>query len=94
MEGLPSAHHRKFDHVVPSLGTHAGKLNLLAAEACGQAQEVDLLMFLDGDAFPITDPFPIVDSLLADHELVAMQRLENAGDCQPHPSFATSGGTS
>lgn len=88
LEGVSSVHHRKFDHVVPSLGTHAGKLNLLAAEACDQAHPDDLLMFLDGDAFPIADPFPTVDSLLANHGLVAIQRRENAGDCQPHPSFA------
>lgn len=88
LERVPSVHYRKFDHVIPSSGTHAGKLNLLAAEACSQAHTDDLLLFLDGDAFPIEDPFPTVDSLLQGHDLVAIQRKENAGDCQPHPSFA------
>lgn len=88
LERVPSVHSRKFDHVVPSLETHAGKLNLLAAEVCDQAPQDDLLLFLDGDAFPIEDPFATVNPLLADHDLVAVQQKENVGDRQPHPSFA------
>jgi hypothetical protein len=86
-QGVDSAWHRFFDNVVPSSGSHSGKLNLLAAEIGAVADPDDLLMFLDGDAFPIADPLPIVHSLLQDNELVAIRRDENEGDLQPHPSF-------
>ena len=44
-------------------------------------------MFLDGDAFPIADIMPLVAEKLAAHPLLAVQRLENNGDRQPHPCF-------
>ena len=42
----------KFDRLVPALGEHPGKLNLVAAEISAQAKADDLIVFLDGDAFP------------------------------------------
>jgi hypothetical protein len=75
-------------------GPHAGKLNLLAAEIGAASPDEDLVMFLDGDAFPVADPAPVIRAALASTDLVAVQRLENAGDRQPHPSFCvTSVGT-
>ena len=44
-------------------------------------------MFLDGDAFPVASLDAPLAALLNDHELVAVRRDENGGECQPHPSF-------
>jgi hypothetical protein len=66
---------------------HATKLNILADMVLLFAEDEDVLMFLDGDAFPIND---IDDSLILrmmKHKLAAVQRIENNGDIQPHPSF-------
>jgi len=67
--------------------SHPGKLNLLAAEINQVAADDDLIMFLDGDAFPIADPMPLIRSSLERAPILALQRLENAGDPQPHPAF-------
>jgi hypothetical protein len=94
LEGVPERYHDRFDHVVPSAGRHAGKLNHLARVASQHARHDDLLLFLDGDAFPIADPVPLIETALADHALVAVRRDENLGDVQPHPCFcATTVGT-
>ena len=53
LEGVEHGHDSKFDRVVPAIGRHSGKLDYLAAEIVGEADPDDLLMFLDGDAFPI-----------------------------------------
>jgi hypothetical protein len=76
-----------FDHVIDQLGPHPSKLNHLAMEIAHEADDDDLLMFLDGDAFPIADLMPLVDEGLAKAPLVAVRRAENAGDPQPHPCF-------
>ena len=47
----------------------------------------DLIMFLDGDAFPIADPMPVVHKALDESVLIAVRREENGEDKQPHPSF-------
>jgi hypothetical protein len=44
-------------------------------------------MFLDGDAFPVADPVPVIRRALAETDLLALQRRENADDRQPHPAF-------
>jgi hypothetical protein len=44
-------------------------------------------MFLDGDAFPIADPMPLIREGLARAPLIAVRRAENSGDRQPHPCF-------
>ncbi|MGH2863765.1 MAG: hypothetical protein ACRDJX_00790 [Solirubrobacteraceae bacterium] len=44
-------------------------------------------MFLDGDAFPIADPLPVLTAGLARAPLVAVRRAENLNDPQPHPCF-------
>jgi hypothetical protein len=68
-------------------GTHAEKLNALAAQASGAAREDDILMFIDGDAFPVRPLRPWIESLLAAAPLAAVMRAENLGDPQPHPCF-------
>lgn len=87
LEGIAPRWHDRFDVVVPSAGRHAGKLNHLARVVLADAADDDLLMFIDGDAFPVADPMPVVEKALADTDLVAVRRDENLGDPQPHPCF-------
>jgi hypothetical protein len=86
LQGLDD-HVKKFDRVIPAVGSHPGKLNLLAREVTLDADPDDIIMFLDGDAFPIRDPMPTIKRALERHEAVAVQRREMAGDVQPHPCF-------
>lgn len=76
-----------FDRVIEQRGPHAGKLNHLAMEISHIASDSDLLMFLDGDAFPIADPMPLIDDGIARAPLVAVRRAENVEEPQPHPCF-------
>ncbi len=87
LEGIPPSYGRYFDRVIEQGGAHAGKLNHLAIEISEEAEEDDLLLFLDGDAFPFADPAPLIASGLRDAPLLAVQRAENGGDPQPHPCF-------
>ncbi len=67
---------------------HATKLNRLAEVIVRSAPDHrDVLMFLDGDAFPVGDLGALVRQRLESAPLVAVQRLENNGDRQPHPCF-------
>ena len=87
---IDSSYGAHFDRVIEQNGPLAGKLNHLAVEILEEAEAEDLLMFLDGDAFPIADPMPAVVRGLAQAPLVAVRRSENAGDPQPHPCFCVS----
>jgi hypothetical protein len=84
---IPPSWNARFDTVIPAKGRHEAKLNLLAAEMSEVARPDDILLFVDGDAFPVADPMPTVYKALAESSLVAVRRNENWGDCQPHPSF-------
>jgi hypothetical protein len=86
LQGIDASYAVHFDHVVDQAGAHPGKLNHLALEISHQADPGDLLMFLDGDAFPVADPMPLISESLAKAPLVAVRRAENQ-DLQPHPSF-------
>lgn len=66
---------------------HITKLNLLAEEISRQGAPEDILIFIDGDAFPVSDYVTYVKKHLNEFPIVAVQRLENEGDPQPHPSF-------
>jgi hypothetical protein len=79
---------KRFDVVLPAYGPHAGKLNYLAAVAGTDAHPDDVLMFIDGDAFPIADLMPAMRAALDRTDLVAVRRDENLADRQPHPCFA------
>jgi len=68
-------------------GGHASKLNQLAAIIAEDAAPTDILIFLDGDAFPIRRLTPWVEETLGTFPLTAVRRDENLGDCQPHPLF-------
>jgi hypothetical protein len=87
LEQIDPAYASKFDRVLEQRGSHAGKLNHMAMEILQEASDSDLLMFLDGDAFPIADPMPLVNDALARSELVAVRRAENMDEPQPHPCF-------
>ena len=60
LEGIDPSHAAGFDRVIDQTGRHSDKLNHLAIEIVHEAAEDDLLMFLDGDAFPIADPMPLI----------------------------------
>ncbi len=87
LQDIDPSHGVHFDRVVDQRGTHAGKLNHLAMEIGEVASDDDLLMFLDGDAFPIADPMPLIAAGLQRAPLLAVRRAENGDEPQPHPSF-------
>lgn len=88
LEGIPDQYQNYFETVIPSVGNHEGKLNLLGAEIAESGDPEDLMMFIDGDALIIGDPEPLLQSIGDRCELIAVQRRENLGDVQPHPLFA------
>jgi hypothetical protein len=87
LEGIDPSYGAHFDHVVEQKGMHAAKLNHLAIEISHEASDDDLIMFLDGDSFPIADPMPLINDGLAQAPLLAVRRAENADEPQPHPCF-------
>jgi hypothetical protein len=87
LEQIDPAYAAHFDRVIEQLGPHAGKLNHLAMEISQVASDDDLIMFLDGDAFPIADPLPLMIDGLAIAPLIAVRRAENLDEPQPHPCF-------
>ncbi|MFL5902045.1 MAG: hypothetical protein ACJ75S_12725 [Solirubrobacterales bacterium] len=87
LEGIDPSYGRYFDNVIAQGGPHADKLNHLALEIAHAADDDDLLMFLDGDAFPIANLVPLMDAGLRDAPLMAVKRGENGNDTQPHPCF-------
>jgi hypothetical protein len=87
LEGIDPSYAVHFDRILEQRGSHAGKLNHMAMEICQEASDDDLLMFLDGDAFPIADPMPLIEDALARAGLLAVRRAENVDEPQPHPCF-------
>lgn len=87
LEGIDPAYGSHFDRVLVQKGMHAAKLNNMAMEISAEAEDDDLIMFFDGDAFPIADPMPLVTKGLEQAPLVAIRRAENFDEPQPHPSF-------
>lgn len=68
--------------------SHALKLNLLADIICASSASADdILIFMDGDAFPVGNLETLIHAKLPAAKLVAVQRLENNRDLQPHPCF-------
>lgn len=84
VDGIAAPAASQFDVALELEGTHPEKLNALAHRIADSADAQDLLLFIDGDAFPIA---PIDRSLLNDLPLAAVRRDENLGDPQPHPCF-------
>src|SRR2546423_3282904 len=98
LEGIDAAAHAHRFHRVQDLAatktfengifSHTEKLNALAETIASEADPDDLLLFLDGDAFPIAPVAPFLDEKLARYPLAAVRRDENLDDVQPHPAFA------
>jgi hypothetical protein len=86
---LPEVHRSKYFYTsTEPIRSHAVKLNVLAdVAAFNAASPDDWLMFIDGDAFPIADVVALACTLFQKYPLIAIQRKENNGDVQPHPSF-------
>src|ERR1700677_854341 len=76
LDGIDEEYHSRFDRVVAAEGSHEGRLNLLAAEISVVADLDDVILFLDGDAFPVTDPMPTIRRALASTSLIAIRRNE------------------
>jgi hypothetical protein len=94
LEKIDPSYGTHFDTVLELQAPHAPKLNAITTEICEVAEDGDLMMFLDGDSFPIADPMPLVQESLAKAPLVAVRRAENGDEPQPHPCFTvTSVGT-
>lgn len=87
LERIDPAYAVHFDRVLEQRATHGEKLNHLALEISHEASDDDLLMFLDGDAFPIADPMPLIIDGLGKAPLIAVRRAENLNEPQPHPCF-------
>jgi hypothetical protein len=89
LNGVPDEHRKKFFYSsIEPVKEHAIKLNILADIAAFNSEgDDDLLMFIDGDAIPIGDVISFGHEKLKQYPLVAVQRLENNGDIQPHPCF-------
>ena len=87
LEQINPSYSVHFDRVIDQAGRHSDKLNHLAIEIAHVAEEDDLLMFLDADAFPIADPMPLITDSLTKAPLLAVRRAENNNDRQPHPCF-------
>ena len=84
LNGIDPSFVEQFDYAADLEGGHAAKLNELATVVRAHADPDDLLLFLDGDAFPIA---PFDEALLGGLPLAAVRRSENLGDPQPHPCF-------
>jgi hypothetical protein len=77
----------RFHFAADLAGTHAEKLNELAGIVAASSNPSDILIFLDGDAFPVRPLVPWLGETLGTHPLMAIRRDENLADPQPHPSF-------
>lgn len=89
LSGSAANHRDKFYFAsTEPIQSHAVKLNVLADIVCHEAvSDEDTLIFIDGDAFPIANTDIKFEEWLSTSPLAAIQRIENAGDIQPHPSF-------
>jgi hypothetical protein len=65
---------------------HGEKLNFLGDKVSSEAADDDVIVFIDGDAFPVAPLEAPLQELLAEAPLVAIRRDENE-DIYPHPSF-------
>jgi hypothetical protein len=70
----------------PDAFAHQERLNYLAGVILEQAAEEDILVFLDGDAFPIAELVKPLTAMLERSPLAAIRRDENQ-EPHPHPSF-------
>lgn len=90
LEGIDRTYDSCFHYVSRYGGMHPEKLNALAEAIAEEAKPDDLIVFLDGDAFPIRSADTWLYELVSEHPIAAVRRDENAGDVQPHPCFCVS----
>ncbi len=91
LEGMAVKHASKFHFVIQEtihgVG-HAEKLNILAEIIYFSSNDPDdIIIFIDGDAFPVGNVMKLILEKIEKHKIIAIQRLENDEDPQPHPSF-------
>jgi hypothetical protein len=79
-----------FEYIKRSVSAdHAKHLNHLQSEVIKSASgDDDILVFLDGDAFPVIPLDEHLKNWLEKAPLVAIQRPENDGEFLPHPGFS------
>ncbi len=87
VSGAAARHTGAFHRAFPSRGPITADLDFLASEVCRTAAPDDLLVFLDGDAFPIVDWTERMRAWLTEWPLAAARRDENVGDPQPAHMF-------
>lgn len=88
LSGEASKHTHQFDFACcEPIAEHAIKLNLLAQFIVQVAHDDDVIIFIDGDAFPVKPIDEFIAQTLVRYPLAAIRRTENIGDIQPHPSF-------
>lgn len=86
-EELKDQSHKFFYATDVPLRQHELKLTLLGDLVAHAAEPGEVVVFIDGDAFPIAPIVPFLREKLERYPLVAVRRDENNGDPQPHPSF-------
>lgn len=74
------------DNLINVSRDHHVRMNYMANHVLKGAKDDELLIFMDGDAFPIKKWVPYVYKLLETNKIVAVQRNE-IGDTFPHPIF-------
>ncbi|HBF88801.1 MAG TPA: hypothetical protein DDX39_09180 [Bacteroidales bacterium] len=91
LNGIKTDHSHKFFYSSKAkIESHAEKLNFLANKIIENAADNDLVIFIDGDAFPIREIDTFLKEKLQQFPLLAIKRSIDFGDCQPHPSFCVS----
>ena len=74
----------RYDHIGKD---HAEKLDKMTNELLANEPDDDVVLFLDGDSFPIRPIDKLIDEALADNDFFAIVR-EEIDKPFPHPSFA------
>jgi hypothetical protein len=90
LTGIDSKHYDKFFYYnTEPIASHGIKLNFLAEIAYFNSEdpENDILIFLDGDAFPIDFVHDRLKDKLKKHPLIAIRGGDITEDIQPHPCF-------
>lgn len=80
---------KHYKNVPGDLDAHYLKLDKLTEIICNDkdTSDDDILLFLDGDSFPINPLDNFLEATLKKYKLAGIQRLENGFDIQPHGSF-------
>lgn len=73
-------------HAESGQTNHLVKLDMLADMICGDSGDEEVVLFMDGDAWPVRPVDDFVSESLRSHPVGGVVRLEN-GERYPHPSF-------